>query len=73
MTLRYDPEYDAKIADLYSRGLSTYQVSARLGVSQGMVAKALRRAGTPRRSMSDAQFNRYSKPTITLRLPPGER
>lgn len=51
---RTDATYDAKISVLYRCGLSTAQVATRLGISQGMVANALRRTNTPRRSIGEA-------------------
>lgn len=51
-------EFDTRCASLYRSGLSTYQVAKELKVTQGAVARSLRRSKTKRRSISDAMLLR---------------
>lgn len=53
--------FDQVAASLYVKGLSTYEIAKGLQVSQGKVARALRRVGMPMRPLSRAIRNAYNK------------
>ena len=65
MTRRPDPDFDRKCSVLYQMELSTYEIATRLHTSQGRVAQALRRTGTPRSTLSKALHLYHG----TVRLP----
>lgn len=50
-----DPDLDAKISVLYQAGLSTYQISRQLNMTQYRVMASLERTGTQKRSPGDAR------------------
>ena len=51
----HHPILDVHIAGLYLKGYSTYAIAEEFDISQGKVARTLRRTKTPRRSNSEAQ------------------